>query len=355
MYVLKYLNEVIIAEITTQGKGYPTEIFINQKANLSKPSFVRVSVMRFLKNRPDIYSGLPVTRRDCLRYFIHGWGLLLTGPLFLAKTAVRTNGPSILGKYLGEELSYQIGFWLIDHCGDAKTSFIRTDLPDIYRISLEGHGVGFINFLLGGVKYSYSSFCQYLPDIDRLRPVYFKLKKKRGDKEDLRSITFDYAAGEIEFLKSNPTGKTRIQSESMKADQIYEDYLTLFYNFRHGYYGPIERDRKFLLPLYTKKQMQPVKLQIADLEKEKQFRSQEFNKIGKHFFMQFQINPEDVSSGSGEIKGWMSSDAIPVKGTIEDVVFFGDLWGELKERKVLDSAQRVKIPDTIKNNFQPAK
>jgi len=39
--VLKYLNKIIIAEITTQGKGYPTEIFINQKANLPKPSFVQ--------------------------------------------------------------------------------------------------------------------------------------------------------------------------------------------------------------------------------------------------------------------------------------------------------------------------
>jgi mRNA interferase MazF len=39
--VLKYLNKVIVAEITTQGKGYPTEIFINQSANLPKPSFVQ--------------------------------------------------------------------------------------------------------------------------------------------------------------------------------------------------------------------------------------------------------------------------------------------------------------------------
>jgi mRNA-degrading endonuclease toxin of MazEF toxin-antitoxin module len=38
--VLKYLNKVIVAEISTQGKGYPTEIFINQKTNLPKPSFV---------------------------------------------------------------------------------------------------------------------------------------------------------------------------------------------------------------------------------------------------------------------------------------------------------------------------
>lgn len=307
--------------------------------------------MRFLKNRPDIYSGLPVTRRVCLGYLIHGLGLLLAVPLSLAKSVASTTGPSILDKYLGEELSYQIGFWLISHCGDAKTGFLRTDLPDIYRLSLEGHGIGFINFLLGRVNYSYTSFCQYLSDQDRLRPVYFELKKKRGNKEALRSVRFDYAAGEIIFLKSNPADKTRIQRESMKADQIYEDYLTLFYNFRHGYYGPIERGRKLLLPLYTKKQMQPVKLQIANLEKEKLFRSQEFNKTDKHFFMQFQISPEDVSSGSGEIEGWLSSDATPVKGTIQDVIFFGDLWGDLIRKQAVKQDQQVKVPTGLQNLF----
>ena len=38
---MKFLNKVAVAEITAKGKGYPTEIFINQKANLPKPSFVQ--------------------------------------------------------------------------------------------------------------------------------------------------------------------------------------------------------------------------------------------------------------------------------------------------------------------------
>lgn len=50
--ILKYLNKVIVAEITTQGKGYPTEIFINQKANLPKPSFVQAENLHTVpKNR----------------------------------------------------------------------------------------------------------------------------------------------------------------------------------------------------------------------------------------------------------------------------------------------------------------
>ena len=306
-------------------------------------------MIRSFENRPDFFFGKAVTRRDCLRFLMCGGGLFLTMPLSLARAAQNTTGLSILDKYLGEELSYQIGYWLIGHCGDAKTGFLRTDVPDIYRISLEGHGVGFINFLLGRVKYSYLSFCQYLPDEDRLRPLYFELKKKRGDKQNRRSVTFNYAAGKIEFFQAESSGKTQVHSEPMMPARIYEDYLTLFYNFRHGYYGPLERDRKYRLPLYTKKQMRPVKLQIADFEKEKQFRSQEFNQTDKHFFMQFQINREDVSSGTGEVEGWLSSDATPVKGIIKDVIFFGDLWGDLIKKQVTRSGRRVKIPDTVKN------
>lgn len=39
--ILKYLNKVSVAEVTTKGKGYPTEIFIGQEANLPKPSYVQ--------------------------------------------------------------------------------------------------------------------------------------------------------------------------------------------------------------------------------------------------------------------------------------------------------------------------
>lgn len=305
--------------------------------------------MRFLKNRTDIYSGLPVTRRDCLRYLIHGWGLLLTMPLSLARGAEIASGPNILKKYLGEELHYQIGFWLIDHCGDAKTSFLPTDVPDIYRISLGGHGIGFINSLLGGVEYSYTSLCRYLSDQDRLQPVYFELIKKRGNRVSPRSVRFNHAANEIVFIRTESSGETMMDREPMKTDRIYEDYLTLLYNFRHGVYGPLKKGHQYKMPLYTKKQMNPVELHIADPEAEKQFRSRESKQTDKDFFIRFQINPEDVSSGSGEILGWLSSDATPVKGTIQDVVFFGDLWGDLIKKQVLKPDRRANVPTEILN------
>ncbi|MEQ1907307.1 MAG: type II toxin-antitoxin system PemK/MazF family toxin [Vicinamibacterales bacterium] len=53
--VIAHVSKLTVAEITTAGKGYPTEVSVGQKANLSKESFVTldnvqtVSKVRFVK------------------------------------------------------------------------------------------------------------------------------------------------------------------------------------------------------------------------------------------------------------------------------------------------------------------
>ena len=53
--VIPHVNKLTVAEITTVGKGYPTEVPIGHKANLPKESFVTldniqtVSKVRFVK------------------------------------------------------------------------------------------------------------------------------------------------------------------------------------------------------------------------------------------------------------------------------------------------------------------
>ncbi len=56
--VLEYLNKVSLAEVTTKGKGYPTEVFIGQKANLPKPSFIQTdNIQTVSKDRIVKYMG----------------------------------------------------------------------------------------------------------------------------------------------------------------------------------------------------------------------------------------------------------------------------------------------------------
>lgn len=53
--VIPYVNKLTVAEITSSTKGYPTEVAIGHKANLTKESFVQldniqtVSKSRFVK------------------------------------------------------------------------------------------------------------------------------------------------------------------------------------------------------------------------------------------------------------------------------------------------------------------
>lgn len=56
--VIEHLNKVTVAGVTSKGKGYPTEVFIGQKANLIKPSFVQADNLHTVaKSRLDKHIG----------------------------------------------------------------------------------------------------------------------------------------------------------------------------------------------------------------------------------------------------------------------------------------------------------
>jgi mRNA interferase MazF len=56
--VIEYLDKVVVVEITTKGKGYPTEVFIDQAGNLPLPSFVQTDNLHTIpKNKLTRLSG----------------------------------------------------------------------------------------------------------------------------------------------------------------------------------------------------------------------------------------------------------------------------------------------------------
>jgi mRNA-degrading endonuclease toxin of MazEF toxin-antitoxin module len=58
--VIPYLSKVVVAEITTKGKGYPTQIDIGQQGNLTKHSYVSAESLhslpkeRLIRNRGEL-------------------------------------------------------------------------------------------------------------------------------------------------------------------------------------------------------------------------------------------------------------------------------------------------------------
>ncbi len=70
------------------------------------------------------------------------WAFAETGPVPSEKT-------DILDMFLGEELSYRIGFWLFPRCGEARTRLKPSSEQNLYQASLEGWTVGWVDWLLG--------------------------------------------------------------------------------------------------------------------------------------------------------------------------------------------------------------
>lgn len=76
--VIPYVNKLTVAEITSHGKGYPTEIALGQKANLAKESFVQLDNLQTVSKTHFIkYLGAldPATMRTIGRKLILALGL----------------------------------------------------------------------------------------------------------------------------------------------------------------------------------------------------------------------------------------------------------------------------------------
>ena len=57
--VIPHLNKLTVAEITSSGKGYPTEVSIGQRANLPRESYVQLdNIQTVSKNRFVKYVGV---------------------------------------------------------------------------------------------------------------------------------------------------------------------------------------------------------------------------------------------------------------------------------------------------------
>ena len=76
--VLPHLHSVTVAEITSKGKGYPTEVSIGQRANLRRESYVQLdNVQTVSKDRFVKYLGAldPDTMHTVGRTLILALGL----------------------------------------------------------------------------------------------------------------------------------------------------------------------------------------------------------------------------------------------------------------------------------------
>jgi len=249
---------------------------------------------------------------------------------------LRPEGKSIAAFFKGEELSYEVGFWLFKKAALGTLKFKETELKGRYIAILQTETLGVLGFV---ARYRVDTYRSVMEEVDggrRLRSISFEEDVKVGEKLRRRSHLLDYQKRKWIQIRRKKDGSPMRREEEIPAGKVYDDFLTASYNFRYGVYGEIERGKKYVVPTFPKKGSSSYELMVATKQEEEKRRRSERVKDEKEYFVKLFLDPEITHSEEGLIEGWLSKDLYPIEGTIRDVVLFGDVTGRLvNKNKVL--------------------
>lgn len=275
-----------------------------------------------------------LTRRTFFRWLL-GLSCLPLVPFIISETE---SGPSpskgeprrTIGEFFkGEELSYEVGFWLFKKAALGTLTFKPAEKKGYYQAVLQAETMGILGFVARYRVDTYRSLMEEIEGGRRLRSVSFEEDVKVGDKVRRRKHQFDYQRMKWIQIRRKKDGSLVRKEEDIPAGKIYDDFLTASFNFRYGVYGEIERGRRYSVPTFPKKGSSNYEVQVAPREEEEKKRRAEKMREEKDYYVKLFLDPEVTHSKEGLIEGWLSKDLYPIEGTIRDVVLFGDVTGRL--------------------------
>jgi hypothetical protein len=273
-----------------------------------------------------------ITRRCFLRWLL-GLPFLLSFPVHARETMADLSSPqgkeergSIAEFFKGEELVYEIGFWLLKRAVLGKISFKKVE-GGHYMATLQAETLGVLGWV---ARYRVDTYRSTMEEIDggkRLRSLSFEEDVKIGDKLRRKMHFFDYEKRKWIQLSQRKDGTTERNEEEIPPGMVYDDFITASYNFRYGVYGEIEKGRKYTVATFPRKGSSSYEVRVAGEEKER--KRSEKSKDQKALYVKLYLDPEITHSREGLIEGWLSKELYPVEGRIKDVIFFGDVKGTL--------------------------
>ncbi len=279
------------------------------------------------------------SRRNFLRWVL-GLSLFPFLPLYLPEIGASSYSPlkgdrGSIGKFFnGEELGYEIGFWVFPRAAVGRLSFKEMEQKGYYLSTLQGETLGVLGFVS---RYRVDTYRATMIEVEngtRLRPLRFEEDIKIGEKLRKRTYLFDYQRMRMIRLRQRKDGIIERREEEIPPGRIYDDFLTASYNFRYGVYGEIERGRNYTIPTFPKKGQFHYEVKVGSKEEEEKKRGSKKDQGKKEYYVKLYLDPEITHSKEGLIEGWLSKELIPVEGRIPDVILFGDVRGRLIESKL---------------------
>jgi len=243
-------------------------------------------------------------------------------------------GISIGQFFHGEQLVYEGGFWLIKRAVLGRLSFRAMEKKGHFTATLQGETLGVLGWVS---RYRVDTYRSVMEEIDggkALRTVSSEEDVKVGDKIRKRVHLFDYQRRSWTNKGLRKNGTWAVEEKEIPPGSVYDDFITAFYNFRYGVYGPIERGKKYDVATFPRKGLSSYEVRVASKEEEEKERKSGRGRAGKDFLLTLKLDPETTHSREGLVTGWLSKDLYPVEGAIKDVTFFGDVKGTLVKKTI---------------------
>jgi hypothetical protein len=279
-----------------------------------------------------------LTRRQILQGLM-GLPILSFWPLGVTESKAqppigsREEKRTSIGEFFrGEQLEYEMGFWLSKRAALGKLTFKQHETQGRYVATLQTETLGILGWV---ARYRVDVYRSTMEEIDggkRLRSLTFDEEVIIGERLRRRTHTFDHAKRKWIVQRMRKDGTFSRTVRNIPEGKIYDDFVTAAYNFRYGVYGSIERGKTYIVSTFPKKGPSSYEIRVASVEEEQQRRKSEKLKEGKDLYVKLQLDPDLTHSPEGIVEGWLSEDLYPIEGAIKDVMLVGDLTGRLVNR-----------------------
>lgn len=200
-----------------------------------------------------------------------------------------------------------------------------------------GETKGFVGFLTSYVKHIYRSTFELVDNGTRLKTSTFEREVIIEDNREHIIHAMDYHSMRHHYFRYENDKLVQQHNDPIGEDEVLDDVLASFYNFRNGVYGKVNDPHLRKVPTFwTKKKktgwnttmtIQPI---LGDERKD--FEGNKEVLPGAAMLMLIKFPSDLFETEKGESYFWASKHLVPTQAICKDFILFGDLHVRLRER-----------------------
>ena len=252
------------------------------------------------------------------------WEVLVLPPGSAVATE-NSPSPTLVPPFVGEDLSYDISFWLFKNAASARMTFLKT--AQGYEATVEAQTGGVVGFLTRHMQETMKSVMRFDQSTGRLQPLLFQEVFRKGEQERIKTVEFKYEK-KILIVTYEGTGRKKtVITKHLPKDDI-DDLLSAFYNLRLGIFGEIKQGKIFSMKVWVRESPSRITISLPE-----RFEKADSKSCGGKYFAMLSMDKSITNIASKKLIGWLAEDLAPQCGKVEDAYMFGDLKVRLKEKK----------------------